>query len=115
MAGATVVIEATIVGVILGVTVRAITVRTGEYRGFMARIAFEIVVFTEQWKTGQVVNEHRGFLPRFLSMAIVALVTLLAVVNLIFKVARCTASTRRSVKYRLDMTIDAGNRWMRAT
>ena len=94
MAGATVFVEATVMSVILGVTVCALTVRTSEYRGFMARITFEIVVFTEQWKAGQVVDEQRGFLPCFFSVAIVALVALFAVMNFIFKVAGCTGCTR---------------------
>ena len=94
VAGATVIIEATVVGVIFGVAVCAVTVCTNEYRRFMTRIAFEIVVLAEQWETGQVVDEQRRFLPGFFSVAVIALVALFAVMNFIFKVAGCTGCTR---------------------
>ena len=57
MAGAAVIVEPALVCIVLCVTVYALTVRPGKYRGFMTCIAFEIVVFAQQWKAGQAVNE----------------------------------------------------------
>jgi hypothetical protein len=53
----------------------------------MTCIALKIVVLAQQWKAGQAVNEQRRFLPAFLSVAIVALVALLAVMNFVLKMA----------------------------
>lgn len=112
MAGATLIIEPAIVRIIFGVAVNAVAVRSRKHHGFMTGIAFEIVMFAQQRKSGQVVDKIWHFLPAFFAVAIVALVALPAVMNFILKMAGCAGSTRRRIKYRLDMTIDASNGWM---
>ena len=87
VAGATFNIETALVSIIFSVAVDAVAARAGKNRGFMTRIAFEIVMFPQQRKSGQVVDEIGRFLPAFLSVAIVALVALLAVMNFVLKMA----------------------------
>ena len=94
VAGATFVIETALVSIIFSVAVDAAATRADKNCGFMTGIALEVVMFAKQWERCQVVDEKRCLLPAFFSVTVVALVTLFAVMNFIFKVAGCAGCTR---------------------
>jgi len=86
---------------------------TGEHLGLVAGLTFLIVVFAEQRECGQIMIEPRCFFPGRLRVTVLALVTLLALVHFIFKMARGTGGAWRCIEYWFNVTIDAVNRFMR--
>ena len=88
--------------------------RPAEHLGFMAGIAFLVVVLPKQRKCGQIMIEPRCFFPARLRVTVLALITLLAIVHFVFKMARGTGGAWRCIENWFNVTIDAGNRLMRS-
>ena len=95
-------------------TADTLGIGSGKHLGLVTGLTFLIVVFPKQRECGQIMIEPRRFFPDRLRVTVLALVTLLAIVHFIFKMARGTGGAWRCVEYWFNVTIDAGDRLMRS-
>ncbi len=109
MAGLAVIRKPAIVRIVFSMTAHATVIGIGEHFGFMAGLALDIVMLSQERESRQVVVEHRHVLPFRLAVAIVAPVTLFAVVRVVIDVAGAARRTRRGSEYGLDVTVGTGD------
>lgn len=107
------VIEYAIVRVVLKVAADAFRARVCKHLAFMAGIAFEIVVLTQERKAHQVVVEIRRIQPFRLVVAIRTLLAELSTMRLVVAMTRYALIARRGFENWLDMAIDTSDRCMR--
>ena len=81
-----VVLEATVVRIVLAMTIHTIPRRILEYVRLVTRIAFLAAVLAEQREACQVVIEEHVFRPRYIVVAVLALDALRAQMRVVFLV-----------------------------
>jgi len=85
MAGLTVALKFASVRIVIKVAVDALGAGFGKHLGFMAGLALDIAMLSQERKSRQVMNEKLRIVPFCLGVAVVAPLTLLAVMNLVIK------------------------------
>lgn len=100
--------------IILEVATNAFVIGTREYLTFVARIALEIVVLAQKRETHEIVIEERRPQPLGLIVTIAALLAELAAMGFVVAMAADALIAERGFKDWLNMTVDAGNRRVRA-
>ena len=94
MAGRAGVTKATIVGIVIVMTVAAGLLRINKLGGCMTCLAFLILMITQQRKRRQTVIKEWRFLPNSFCVAVFALLTQLPGMRLIALVTGCAVVTR---------------------
>lgn len=113
VAGAALIIEYAVVRVVLKVAANAFRVRVCKYLTFMAGIAFEIVVLTQERKAHQIVIEIRRVQPFRFIVAIRTLLAEFATMRFVVAMTRYALISGRGFENWLDMAIDTSDRCMR--
>jgi hypothetical protein len=113
MAGLAVVLKLAGMRIVLEMTADALCLGSGKHFGFVAGLAFEIVMLSQKRESCQVMIEPRRLLPCRFRVAVGASVTLLSFVDFVIEMAGRAGGAGRSIKYWFDMAVDTGNGLMR--
>ena len=81
---------------------------------FVARVAFEVDVLTEQREAGQAMIEGKHVVPVRLAVAILASLPLLPLVRFVIRMTRDTGRSQRDLENRLDVAVIANRFRVRA-